>query len=424
MRDGINTSFLLPFSFFLSSITLFSNLSRTMSRFSAIIQLAKLGYTRDDFVKICSSLIGQKGSGIQTLTKMYPGLYIQVFDSRCGPDFKSPARDCDSIKISARSSNDVSDVAKEISRIAQATMDGTLKRGPEITVSCPLEMVAKVIGRGGNCLHKIQQTAGDSCHIYYNQTNGLFEISATSIGACSRAKIYIESAIKKLTNPQRIKLAKRPESQSSVSGFRCLSVDDEDEDEGQGQGDQGQGDQGQGDQGQPLTPDEMMRLGLTPSKALDYHEVIKNQQKDKTCQYCLHMKEDELIQKRTKCLICDEEAEEDEDEEEKQPLTPDEMMRLGLTPSKAQLAAWSLTPDEMMRLGLTSKAQLTAWSKPSPSIKSSEGVLELNGSSLSSQYPKRKRGKKLGGTNARVHLSAQRPTHPKESSGDDWWNRV
>ena len=299
-----------------------------MSRFSAIIQLAKLGYTRDDFVKICSSLIGQKGSGIQTLTKMYPGLYIQVFDSRCGPDFKSPARDCDSIKISARSSNDVSDVAKEISRIAQATMDGTLKRGPEITVSCPLEMVAKVIGRGGNCLHKIQQTAGDSCHIYYNQTNGLFEISATSIGACSRAKIYIESAIKKLTNPQRIKLAKRPESQSSVSGFRCLSVDD-DEDE-----DEGQGDQGQGDQGQPLTPDEMMRLGLT------------------------------------------------------------------------------------------SKAQLTAWSKPSPSIESSEGVLELNGSSLSSQYPKRKRGKKLGGTNARVDLSAQRPTHPKESSGDDWWNRV
>ena len=300
-----------------------------MSRFSAIIQLAKLGYTRDDFVKICSSLIGQKGSGIQTLTKMYRGLYIQVFDSRCGPDFKSPARDCDSIKISARSSNDVSDVAKEISRIAQATMDGTLKRGPEITVSCPLEMVAKVIGRGGNCLHKIQQTAGDSCHIYYNQTNGLFEISATSIGACSRAKIYIESAIKKLTNPQRIKLAKRPESQSSVSGFRCLSVDD-DEDE-----DEGQGDQGQGDQGQPLTPDEMMRLGLTPSKA-----------------------------------------------------------------------------------------QLTAWSKPSPSIESSEGVLELNGSSLSSQYPKRKRGKKLGGTNARVDLSAQRPTHPKESSGDDWWNRV
>ena len=323
-----------------------------MSRFSAIIQLAKLGYTRDDFVKICSSLIGQKGSGIQTLTKMYPGLYIQVFDSRCGPDFKSPARDCDSIKISARSSNDVSDVAKEISRIAQATMDGTLKRGPEITVSCPLEMVAKVIGRGGNCLHKIQQTAGDSCHIYYNQTNGLFEISATSIGACSRAKIYIESAIKKLTNPQRIKLGKRPESQSSVSGFRCLSVDD-DEDEEE-----------------------------------------------------------------------DEEEEEDEGQGEKQPLTPDEMMRLGLTPSKAQLAAWSLTPDEMMRLGLTSKAQLTAWSKPSPSIKSSEGVLELNGSSLSSQYPKRKRGKKLGGTNARVHLSAQRPTHPKESSGDDWWNRV
>jgi len=382
-----------------------------MSRFSAIIQLAKLGYTQDDFVKICSSLIGQKGSGIQTLTKMYPGLYIQVFDSRCGPDFKSPARDCDSIKISARSSNDVSDVAKEISRIAQATMDGTLKRGPEITVSCPLEMVAKVIGRGGNCLRKIQQTAGDSCHIYYNQTNGLFEISATSIGACSRAKIYIESAIKKLTNPQRIKLAKRPESQSSVSGFRCLSVDD-DEDEEE-------------DEGQPLTPDEMMRLGLTPSKALDYHEVIKNQQKDKTCQYCLYMKEDELIQKKTKCLICDEESEEDEeDKEEKQPLTPDEMMRLGLAPSKAQLAAWSLTPDEMMRLGLTSKAQLAALSKPPPSIKSSEGVLELNGSSLSSQYPQRKRGKKLGGTNARVHLSAQRPTHPKESSGDDWWNRV
>ena len=38
---------------------------------------------------------------------------------------------------------------------------------------------------------------------------------------------------------------------------------------------------------------------------LTYHEQMMNQQKDKTCQYCLYMEEHE----RGKCPICDEEDE-------------------------------------------------------------------------------------------------------------------
>jgi len=47
---------------------------------------------------------------------------------------------------------------------------------------------------------------------------------------------------------------------------------------------------------------------MSSDEPLTYHEQMMNQQKDKTCQYCLYMEEHE----RGKCPICDEEDDEDE----------------------------------------------------------------------------------------------------------------
>ena len=187
-----------------------------------------MGYKECDFGKICSAVIGRGGSGIKALTAKFPGLFVKVYDSRHGKDARAPARDCDSIHISGRSTEDVQQAAKQIAGIAKDTMDGTLVKssGPTSTATCPTNAVGAVIGRGGSGLKTIQGKAGDHCHVHYNRESSLFEISASTQNACDRAKIYIGNAIKDFFQPS---IDERPASRprSSVR-FEQLAVDGSD----------------------------------------------------------------------------------------------------------------------------------------------------------------------------------------------------
>ena len=195
-----------------------------MTRFEGSIQLSSIGYGESDFGKITSAIIGRGGSGIKALTAKFPGLFVKIYDSRRGVGVRCPARDCDTIHISARESSNVQDTAQEIGRIARSAMDGTLKRGPELQVSCPSDAVGSVIGRGGSGLHRIQEMAGDNCHIHYNREKGHFEISATTTDACSRAKIYVGNAIKDFYKPR----TELPEYRSrSNTAFDALTIDED-----------------------------------------------------------------------------------------------------------------------------------------------------------------------------------------------------
>jgi hypothetical protein len=197
-----------------------------MARFEGSITLTSMGYQDSDYGKICGAVIGRGGSGIKALTAKFPGLFVKVYDSRLGKDARAPARDCDAIQISGRSTKDVQEAAKCIASIAKDAMDGTLAKvnGPTSTATCPSNAVGAVIGRGGGCLRTIQDKAGDHCHVHYNRESGFFEISASTQEACDRAKIYIGNAIKEFFQPRR---EERPAPRPTSSiGFSQLAVED------------------------------------------------------------------------------------------------------------------------------------------------------------------------------------------------------
>ena len=199
-----------------------------MARFEGSITLASMGYQDSDYGKICGAIIGRGGSGIKALTAKFPGLFVKVYDSRLGKDARAPARDCDSIHISGRSTEDVQEAAKWIASTSKDAMDGTLAKvnGPTSTATCPSNAVGAVIGRGGSGLRTIQDKAGDHCHVHYNRESGFFEISASTQAACDRAKIYIGNAIKEFFQPRR---EERPVSRPTSSiGFSQLAVEGSD----------------------------------------------------------------------------------------------------------------------------------------------------------------------------------------------------
>ena len=199
-----------------------------MARFEGSITLTSMGYQESDNGKICGAIIGRGGSGIKALTSKFPGLFVKVYNSRLGKDSRAPARDCDSIHISGRSTEDVQEAAKWIASTAKDAMDGTLavNTGPKSTATCPSDAVGAVIGRGGSGLRAIQDKAGDHCHVHYNRESGFFEISASTQAACDRAKIYIGNAIKEFFQPKR---EERPASRPTSSpGFSALAIEGSD----------------------------------------------------------------------------------------------------------------------------------------------------------------------------------------------------
>ena len=199
-----------------------------MARFEGSVALTSMGYQDSDYGKICGAIIGRGGSGIKALTSKFPGLFVKVYNSRLGKDSRAPARDCDSIHISGRSTEDVQEAAKWIASTAKDAMDGTLavNTGPKSTATCPSDAVGAVIGRGGSGLRAVQDKAGDHCHVHYNRESGFFEISASTQAACDRAKIYIGNAIKEFFQPRR---EERPVSRPTSSmGFSQLAVEGSD----------------------------------------------------------------------------------------------------------------------------------------------------------------------------------------------------
>ena len=199
------------------------------TRSEGTIALTQLGYGSQDFGKICGAIIGRGGSGIKQLTSKFPGLFIKVYDSRRGVGVRAPAKECDSIHISARESGDVVAVAKELAAIARAVMDGTLSRGPELSLACPPKTVGFVIGRGGSGLRRIGERAGDDCHIHYSRDSGRFHITATTTAACERARIYIIQTIKDAQKPRPVQV-EQPDSRPASNGFTGLDVEDDDGD--------------------------------------------------------------------------------------------------------------------------------------------------------------------------------------------------
>ena len=197
-----------------------------MARFEGSITLASMGYQDSDYGKISGAIIGRGGSGIKALTAKFPGLFVKVYDSRLGKDARAPARDCNSIYISGRSTEHVQEAVQWIASTAKDAMDGTLAvdTGPKSTATCPSNAVGAVIGRGGSGLRAIQDKAGDHCHVHYSRESGFFEISASTQTACDRAKIYIGNAIKEFFQPSREELpASRPISSSIC--FSQLAVE-------------------------------------------------------------------------------------------------------------------------------------------------------------------------------------------------------
>ena len=193
-------------------------------RFEGSIPLANLGFSSGEVGKAASAIVGRGGSGIKELTKTFPGLYIQVFDSRLGRDTKTKVSDCDMVYISGRSGDDVQGAAKAVAERARGVLNGTTKTGPSIEVGCPAKAVGAVIGRGGSGLKQMGETAGDYCHIHFNRDTDKFEITANTQVACDRAKLYIGQRIRDFLKPR---VEKRPESRPRSNGFDGLTTDNE-----------------------------------------------------------------------------------------------------------------------------------------------------------------------------------------------------
>ena len=198
-------------------------------RFEGSIPLANLGFSSGEVGKAASAIVGRGGSGIKELTKTFPGLYIQVFDSRLGRDTKTKVSDCDMVYISGRSGDDVQGAAKAVAERARGVLNGTTKTGPSIEVGCPAKAVGAVIGRGGSGLKQMGETAGDYCHIHFNRDTDKFEITANTQVACDRAKLYIGQRIRDFLKPR---VEKRPESRPRSNGFDGLGLEEEDDTEG------------------------------------------------------------------------------------------------------------------------------------------------------------------------------------------------
>ena len=198
-----------------------------MARYEGSLSLGSLGYKEQDAGRVCGAIIGRGGQGVKALTTKFPGLYINVYDSRHGKDARSAPRDCDTIHLTGRSTADVLAAAQEIARIAKDAMDGTLPEGPCSTVTCPPEAVGAVIGRGGSGLRTIQEKAGDNCYIHYSRESGLFKVSASTQAGCKRAKIYIGGAIRDFFQRDVVERpASRPKSSIRFDG---LDIESEDE---------------------------------------------------------------------------------------------------------------------------------------------------------------------------------------------------
>jgi len=191
-------------------------------RFEGSIALANLGFTGGETGKAAGAIVGKGGSGIKELTKKFPGLYIQVYDSRLGRDTKTRVTDCDMVYISGRSGADVQAAAKAVAERARGVINGTIKSGPSLQVGCPPAAVGAVIGRGGSGLKQMGETAGDYCHIHFSRETGMFEITANTQAACGRAKLYIGQRIRDFLKPQ---VEQRAESRPRSNGFEGLAVD-------------------------------------------------------------------------------------------------------------------------------------------------------------------------------------------------------
>ena len=199
--------------------------------FEGSISLSGLGFSGSELGKVAAGIIGRGGSCISALTKQFPGLFVKVYDSRRGVGVRARGADCDTVYISGRNQEDVTSAATVIVTNARAVVNGTPPSGPQIKVTCPSAAVASVIGKGGNGLLKIQNTAGDYCHIHYNRDDELFEITAQTQAACDRAKIYIGQAIRDFLKPnQKVELSTSTSRTShNFQGLELEGSDSEDE---------------------------------------------------------------------------------------------------------------------------------------------------------------------------------------------------
>lgn len=205
--------------------------------FEGTISLSGLGFSGSELGKAAAGIIGRGGSGISALTKQFPGLFVKVYDSRRGVGVRARGADCDTVYISGRNKEDVTSAATVIVTNARAVVNGTPPSGPQIKVTCPSDAVASVIGKGGNGLRKIQNTAGDYCHIHYNRDDELFEITAQTQAACDRAKIYIGQAIRDFLKPkQQVALTTSTSVSASRSShnFQGLEVEGSDSEDERG----------------------------------------------------------------------------------------------------------------------------------------------------------------------------------------------
>jgi hypothetical protein len=201
--------------------------------FEGTISLSGLGFSGTELGKAAAGIIGRGGSGISALTKQFPGLFVKVYDSRRGVGVRARGADCDTVYISGRNQEDVTTAATVIVTNARAVVNGTPPSGPQIKVTCPSAAVASVIGKGGNGLRKIQNTAGDYCHIHYNRDDELFEITAQTQAACDRAKIYIGQAIRDFLKPKQ-QVALTTSTSRSSHNFQGLEVEGSDSEDERG----------------------------------------------------------------------------------------------------------------------------------------------------------------------------------------------
>ena len=79
-----------------------------MARYEGSLSIGSLGYKAADAGKVCGAIIGRGGQGIKAISSKFPGLYINVYDSRNGMDARAAPRDCDTIHLTGRSTADLS----------------------------------------------------------------------------------------------------------------------------------------------------------------------------------------------------------------------------------------------------------------------------------------------------------------------------
>ena len=205
-------------------------MSTFTERPSAMINLGKLNMTTIQHKSVVSSIIGIRGSNINRLTKLIPGVYIRLYNNKKGKDTRVSGIECDMIYITARSKDDVTKCMNILKKEIKLAIDGNLKNArPTVFLNCPREITGIVIGSNGIGLKNIQYKCGNGCFIIYDNNTSQFKITALTEYSILKAKYFIEEKITqyyKIQEKPKEKPKETPKETKSNNRYDTISFDD------------------------------------------------------------------------------------------------------------------------------------------------------------------------------------------------------